>query len=535
MPSFVSVVLLTLTSALQGLSQNFVPVTGVPLTHQAAPLRKNINDFQAEGGPQWSLYNLALSALQRDPDDYLLSYFQIAGIHGLPFIEWNGAGPGVGEAWGGYCPHNENLFLSWHRAYVLLFEQTLADRARQIASSYPQQVRAQWLQAAETLRSPYWDWASDSRVPASTIPSTVRVTGNELQEIVIDNPLAPYRFPQVVLNGKYGPFDPQMRAETFRCPAPNSYPQSANGLLASRPFRQWTYDVLTRAGNFTEFSLGGGLVSVEQIHNQVHLDAACANIFSEFALTAFDPLFMLHHTQVDRLWSYWQVLRPDQDIFTQPYAGLSRFATRQGTIITWDSPLEPFFDRRRGFLTTSAMRAIWNFGYSYAGIEWWQKNEEQMRQDVTTIINQLYAPNQPPTGPLRKRTEPSTRYFARLAVDVAQLERPCRVYLFVNGTKAGSLAVMNRPEKGVVHTGFGLDVVAPAEELQSIFEAEHKPDIEVEIQKLDGSIIPLKPVTSLAVELEAVQVVHPSTLEQLPEYGASRRFDVVVVDRHRDA
>ncbi|PHH81033.1 hypothetical protein CDD80_4337 [Ophiocordyceps camponoti-rufipedis] len=534
MASIASVLLLALAAALQGLAQNFVPVTGVPVNQQATPMRRNINDLQAEGGPQWSLYNLALLEMQRDPDDYQLSYFQLMGIHGLPFIEWNGAGPGVGEAWGGYCPHNENLFLSWHRAYIVLFEQTLVQKARQIASAYPQEIRDQWLQAAETLRSPYWDWASDSNVPPATTWATVRVTGNQGLPIDIPNPLMPYRFPQDALNGKYGPFDAQMRAETYRCSAPSSYPQSANGLLGSRPLRQWTYDILTRAANYSEFSLGGGLVSVEQIHNQIHLDAACGNIFSEFALTAFDPLFVLHHTQVDRLWSFWQVLRPDQDIFSQPYAGLSRFATRQGTIITWDSPLEPFFDRRRAFLTTSAVRAIWNFGYSYAGIEWWQKNEQQMRQDVTTLINQLYGSNRP--GFVQKRGEPATRYFAKMSVDVAQLERPCRVSLFVNGTRAGSLAVMGRPEKGIVNTGFGLDVVAPAEELASILEERaggRKPTVEVEIRKLDGTIIPLKGVTSLQVEMEAVQVVHPSKLEELPQYGQSRQFGAAVVERHQ--
>ncbi|RCI07729.1 hypothetical protein L249_5763 [Ophiocordyceps polyrhachis-furcata BCC 54312] len=535
MLSITPITLLTLAAALQGLAQNFIPVTGVPVNQQAVPYRRNINDLQAEGGAQWSLYNLALLAMQQDSDELLLSYFQISGIHGLPFIEWNGAGPGVGGNWGGYCPHNENLFLPWHRAYTVLFEQTLAERARQIASSYPEQVRAQWLSAAETLRSPYWDWASDPQVPPATLAPTVRVTGNQLLEIEIQNPLAPYAFPQAVLNGKYGPFDQQMRASTYRCPAPNSYPQSANALLASRPLRQWTYDILTRAGNFTEFSLSGGLVSVEQIHNQIHLDAACGNIFSEFTLTAFDPLFMLHHTQVDRLWSYWQVLRPDQDIFTQPYTGLARFSTRQGTIINWDSPLEPFFDRRRAFLTTSAVRAIWDFGYSYNGIEWWQKNETQMRQDVTRIVNQLYGFNNRPPGLVQKRAEPVTRYFARLKVDVAQLQRPCRVILFVNGTRAGNLAVMDRPEKGVMRTGFGLDVVASAEELRSILEAEHdsfKPTVEVEIRKLDGNIMPLKSVTSLEVEMEAVQVLHPPTVEELPQYGEPRRFEANVVERH---
>ena len=71
---------------------------------------------------------------QSDP----LSYYQIAGkflttslfhitliltpgIHGRPYLPWDGVGTAPGDG-GGYCTHTSNLFLTWHRPYLALYE-----------------------------------------------------------------------------------------------------------------------------------------------------------------------------------------------------------------------------------------------------------------------------------------------------------------------------------------------------------------------------------------------------------------------------
>lgn len=56
---------------------------------------------------------------QEDP----VSYFQIAGIHGLPYVRWKGEGEGSGkDERKGYCNHGSVLFPTWHRPYISLFE-----------------------------------------------------------------------------------------------------------------------------------------------------------------------------------------------------------------------------------------------------------------------------------------------------------------------------------------------------------------------------------------------------------------------------
>lgn len=111
-----------------------------------------------------------------------------------------------------------------------------------IAQEYPQRYRYQYIQAAETLRSPYWDWAANSDVPSATVPSRVRVNvpkGQRLEEVEIDNPLLTFQFPDEAYQGTYGDFDGENRTKTYRCAPPQRYPESANDATALRPYKQW--------------------------------------------------------------------------------------------------------------------------------------------------------------------------------------------------------------------------------------------------------------------------------------------------------
>ncbi len=60
--------------------------------------------------------------------------------------------------------------------YSLLFsQQELVRHARLLAIDYPKPHRSRYIQAAEELRSPFWDWGSDGRVPPATVSDTVRI------------------------------------------------------------------------------------------------------------------------------------------------------------------------------------------------------------------------------------------------------------------------------------------------------------------------------------------------------------------------
>jgi len=63
-----------------------------------------------------------LEVMQKERQTHPLSFFQIGGIHGLPYKPWNGIKGAEDRTWGGYCTHGSVLFPTWHRPYVLLYE-----------------------------------------------------------------------------------------------------------------------------------------------------------------------------------------------------------------------------------------------------------------------------------------------------------------------------------------------------------------------------------------------------------------------------
>lgn len=388
------------------------------------------------------------------------------------------------------------------------------------------------MSAAQSLRSPFWDWASDSKVPAATVPNKLRVkapNGSGLRDVEVDNPLRIYKFPQAAINQQFGSFsrDPQI----YKCRAPGNYPNSANAAMAKRSYKQWVYDAFTRSTSFDQFaSTGSSGISLEQIHNAIHWDGSCGFQFLNADYSAFDPLFMLHHTQVDRLWAYWQFMKPQHATFGKSYRGGARFSTPSNTLISPSNPLKPFYASKGKFHTSDSVKSIKKFGYTYEGLEYWRKSDAQMRTDATALINRLYATGVVRPG-LRKRDgsapEEATRYFAQVSVDLEQLERPCEIGLYANVTSVGNFIVLGQPATGKFFGKFSLDKAADPVELRDEQTKEVVGDLlaslRVEIKKHDGTVIPLSSVPSLKLELENVDVVAPDTVTELPEYKDSEQ------------
>ncbi|KAM3503244.1 hypothetical protein MY10362_004325 [Beauveria mimosiformis] len=387
----------SLVSSTEGVAGAIVGTLGGVDGRQSAdngpvPLRRSITELAAEDGPQWHLYLQALRAMydrdSKDPE----SFFQIAGIHGRPFTEYNNAGKMNTNGWRGYSTHGEILFIIWHRPFVALFEQTLVKEAKILAAQYPDNLRPIYQRAAEDLRAPYWDWALEPWLPSVVLPETIEVkaatkTGTVAKKI--DNPLYTYRFSKEVMQGKYGEFNTYNRM--YRC----QNPQDANQKLYSRNYKSWLYDVFSRAKSFSEFATTASKgSSLEGVHNAIHWDAGCGGQFMDSQYAAFEPLFMLHHSNVDRLWAYWQAIYPEASTFNGRYQGLSRFNTLSGTMIGLDSPLQPFRQASGEWHTSRSVNSVKTFGYAYQGLEYWNKSEAEMQQGVVELINSLYGPKE---------------------------------------------------------------------------------------------------------------------------------------------
>lgn len=176
------------------------------------------------------------------------SFATIGGLHGNPAPS--------------YCIHGNNGFLSWHRAYLLEIENAL----RTIHCD---------------LALPFWDWSSRDTTGLPTACSSP--TYQNRSGVVVPNPL--YAGPIPASEGG---------GQTSRRPD-----------IDTTPFG----DLATAAQNALANPSWADFVSgLNGAHGGVHV--RIGGDMRAVPLAGFDPIFHLHHCNVDRLWAIWQIQNP---------------------------------------------------------------------------------------------------------------------------------------------------------------------------------------------------------------------------------
>ena len=172
--------------------------------------RLEIRQLQ-QNADQWNIFLLGMARFQQTDQSNMTSYYQIAGIHGRPYIPWDDVPAANGVNSPGYCMHVLNLFLAWHRPYLAMFERTLYQHIIDAVNSFPAGAQRQrYARAAISWRFPYWDWAMTPPAGQGTFPTSLQSpTVNVIMpngSSTIPNPLYSYRFHPVSVKDFY--FDP---------------------------------------------------------------------------------------------------------------------------------------------------------------------------------------------------------------------------------------------------------------------------------------------------------------------------------------
>ncbi|KAK4128712.1 Di-copper centre-containing protein [Parathielavia appendiculata] len=351
-----------------------------PKTSSDLVVRQEIRQLEQDKDV-WTLYILGLSMLQFTDQASPASYYGLAGIHGMPHVVWGGVQPVQGNENTGYCTHSSILFPTWHRAYMALYEM--------IASFWPESERPRYEAAARRFRIPYWDWAAPPPPGESVLPLSiggspfVDVNGpNGVQRIA--NPLFSYNFrPLDTKAFSFGPWNTWTR--TLRGPSstgPDA--QSNNSLVAMNldqnrgSLAQRLYTLFSGYDNYTTFSsnaFGPQADSVESIHDTIHglvggfgpgQASSQAGHMGYLQWSAFDPIFFLHHTMVDRILAIWQTLHPTAWI-TPSRSLTNSYTIRKGQVLSSNTALAPFFSHDNGsFWDSDGVRDHTKFGYTYA-------------------------------------------------------------------------------------------------------------------------------------------------------------------------
>ncbi|KAF6810967.1 tyrosinase precursor [Colletotrichum sojae] len=409
-----------------------IVVSKLPLINGTVPLRPEVRQMK-QNPYKWNLYLLSMSMLQYTDQDEELSWYQIAGIHGVPFVPWNDVPGVVGGENRGYCTHMSTLFPPWHRVYLALFEHANKNLSQQVLFRLVQMIatwftdsteRALYEAAAADFRMPYWDWAmtppegESSFLPDFETPGIQVYGPNGLQFIA--NPLYSYKFrpldTKVFSEGDFPTW-----TETKRAPFETTDNRSvAHSIDHARPaLQQRLYTLLSNYKDYGPFSNKywgtatnrSQFDSVEALHDAMHVLVGNRGHMYYIQYSAFDPVFFLHHTMADRIVALWQALYPNSWVTSQ-VAMEHSFTMPSGTVQDMFTDLKPFFANNSGAFWNSAMaRETTPFGYSYA------ETVLDDRARLIATINRLYGGSSP-SALVHKRRRASPEENRRHAAQI---------------------------------------------------------------------------------------------------------------------
>jgi tyrosinase len=228
-------------------------------------------------------------------------------------------------------------FPTWHRPYVALYEQLLASYFPSIVSTYSQQnsdLGARLQSAAQVWRLPYWDWAANSSIPDEWSATTINIYSTSGSTTAVANPLHHYTFHPIDDSFQGLPYEnwpTTLRQPSSSSSRATSNPSVANSRLASGDFQQWVLDLFPSTlwqpdpwGQFSNHTWDqihqgqGTLTSLESIHDSIHVDVGGSGHMGDPTVAAFDPIFWLHHCNVDRVLALWQAAYPDTYVSPGP-------------------------------------------------------------------------------------------------------------------------------------------------------------------------------------------------------------------------
>ncbi|KAL7900614.1 Monophenol monooxygenase [Trichoderma sp. SZMC 28014] len=441
-------------------SDNY-PVPIVPISIDATdkiPHRRNVTKWfeeaktSQETALQLSLFIQAMNKFQLLPPEDQLSYFRIAGIHSYPpNVSWNMCKEPIpyddpdmekrmknGEG-GDYCAHNNFVFPTWHRAYMMLFERTISDIMMEEAKTRG----PVWILAAKRWRLPYWDWASEPRLPELVLTETISIIdswnpNSGAQKKVVTNPMYRFRMPGGLPMGdsKHGDYridgnaegpwdlcvgtsrhaisyydekrnwvqgctDADKVREALEGPLSHSTGSSDRLTLKDAVFRLLTDEYSTKYEHFAstkhkpellEGNEAKGYLSLESIHNSVHnfiggdnVVAGCGHM-SSVPVAAFDPIFWLHHCNIDRLLHLWQCINPNNWFITANEA-----SSEDGP----KTDLVPFHHSHdiKDFFNSNRVRNVDYLNYTFDDMDYITDSEGEISPEKRNeYINRLYGP-----------------------------------------------------------------------------------------------------------------------------------------------
>jgi len=189
------------------------------------------------------------------------------------------------------CHNDDRIFLTWHRAYIYVFEKSLSAALKAKRGDHDLEI---------TL--PFWDWSvfdpttdAANGIPRSIDDATFVAADGSTRPNPLKSAMSMYRIDSQHLTGN----------DRFTTRYPDRFRAEIPNLAA---------DLVSLAGISSYMTFSSRLNS--GAHGSVHVFVGGQNAasplpgrrgdMSSVVSAAYDPIFWLHHSMVDKVWFDWQ-------------------------------------------------------------------------------------------------------------------------------------------------------------------------------------------------------------------------------------
>lgn len=231
--------------------------------------------------------------------------------------------------------HRGSAFLPWHRYYLHRFEL-------QLQAKIP------------SVTIPYWDWTQDTAAPANSPVWDADLMGGNGDpsdgNLVKTGSFAVGQWTIVDNNGNpAGGLKRQFGQQAGTVPNQTQ----VNAALSETPYDRtnWSTSSSPSYRNRLEGFLSGG----GQLHNQVHRWVGRDMLTNP---SPNDPVFFLHHANIDRIWALWQTNNPSQGYL--PTSGGPTGHNLNDSMYPWNGQATTLTARPSDVLSIATL------GYDYA-------------------------------------------------------------------------------------------------------------------------------------------------------------------------
>jgi tyrosinase len=225
-------------------------------------------------GDDLDWYARAVAVLRSRPLTDPTSWRYMAAVHGYPgqandpFAVPGEAMPSAAEqrTFWAQCQHQTWYFLPWHRGYLACFEEIVGAAVAALGGP------PDWA-------LPYWNYSDPTNSGARSLPPPFLDRSSAL-----------------FVDGR------NMRSAADQVPATDVNLSALQASPFSSPFTGGDPGFGGPVTDFSHFGqVNGDLENLP--HNMIHDDVG--GLMSDPDLAALDPIFWLHHSNIDRLWEVW--------------------------------------------------------------------------------------------------------------------------------------------------------------------------------------------------------------------------------------